>query len=179
MLDDIRQSFDSLSNNVKSFISWAESVEKHETVLKDLDFKLKDRKEELEKKDIELTTRENKLKSDSLLIDSKLNELEEGKLKIQSIDNKLDELKKKEAIIAEKQANLDSREAKIKENEKEFEKLDEIRQELDHREMLLKKEMLMDKTRKDKMDKREEYLNSETNRLQSIASRLGEQLKPQ
>ena len=57
--------------------------------------------------------------------------------------------------------------------EKEFEKLEEIKTELDHRETLLKKEMLMDKIRQDKMDIREEELNKEKARLQEIASKLG------
>jgi DNA repair exonuclease SbcCD ATPase subunit len=176
MLNEIKETFDRLTSLIQSSIEKQDELEKREKLLNDFDFKLREREKKLEGQETDLSIQENKLKSDKLLIDEKYNELEKDKLQLQQVNNKLDELDRKQKSISEKQSNLDERENKIKEGEKELEKLSEIRIELDHRETLLKKEMLMDKLRQDKMDERDALFEKEKDRIQKIAQRLGEKL---
>lgn len=171
-MDNIRLLFDQLQREIGVMMSMIADNEVKAEQLRDFDFSLRAFEKKLNKTAADQKIERTQLDSEKTFLKDKLIEISEKEVKVAQLTELKESIKSLSEELDKKKARLDAQEIEIDERLKQAIALDERQVELDHREELLKKEMLLDRERKVLLDQQAIDNQTEANRLQKIAESL-------
>ena len=172
---DIRNNFESTFNELQSLINYATKIEEQKKLQEEFDARLRTREKGLEERERQYTASIQSLKQTEDFIEKKTIVLGEKEEVLKKLDERKEQLRIKGEEIVKK---VEENKQILKNLEIRLKEADDLKlrtQELDHRETLLQKEVLADRTRKQELDQKEADLKNEEQRLQKLAEHISNQ----
>ena len=173
----IKDKFDSLITDITALLDTGKQLEDDKKQQEEFDHRLRNRVKELDEKNRQYELKLEDLEKERRYIDKKSEEIAQKEVVLERIEAKKQELIKQEEVTDEKIAINKKLLTQLDEKLKAIEILNLRETELDHREALLKKEMLVDRGRKEELEKKTKYLDVKQERLQKEADKITEYAK--
>lgn len=169
-IDNLKSLSEKLIQEVNNITEFAKKTEADSLVSNEFDVKLREREKKLDGRESQLKGREDEVKANNELLGKKLVEIEQKESIISKLDDLREQIRKDREELDAKRAENDKKVEELAKKIKDYDFLVEKEKEIEHREALMAKETLLDRSRKEDLDIWEESLKKEASRLQKIAS---------
>lgn len=170
----LQELLDNITQEINAEIVKAKGVEQVRITLEELDHALKKKREELDKREKELLIKiENQKKEEEYLV-SALEETRNLEAKQARFLEEKEAFAKLKQLFDEEKSRMDQKRLELDEKLKQAVLLDQREKELEHRDELLKRDSLHNRTQIEDVERREKEVETEKKRLQQIADKWNE-----
>lgn len=168
-LESVTEEVNLVITHLQTLLSEAKQADERAKQIEILDAELRDKEIRWERKIADFEAQRNTIKSEQLALDVERKQLKGQQNVAELIQHRTQLLEEKKIALDKEQKNLDEKIKQLDKKMQEYSNIEDKIKDIEHRELLIKKEIQADAKRKEALDIREDWIDKETIRLQRIA----------
>ena len=168
-LDTVTEEIKTVISHLEALLSEAKKADDRAKQIEILDAGLRDKEIRWERKIADFEAQRDTIKSEQLALDMERKQLKGQQNVAELIQHRTQLLEEKKLALEEQQQNIDTKLKQLDDKMQEYSNIEDKIKDIEHRELLIKKEIQADSKRKEALDIREDWVDKETIRLQRLA----------